>query len=112
MSLKQLGTVIPVQPQNSGIMLSPTMQGKRITVYVCGDPFMRGKQITLNTHQYPQFDRFCDYLTETVPNRTGGCYRRVYTPNGSEVRALDQIEAGREYVASKDFYRKIGNDFK
>ena len=112
MSLKQLGTFIPVHPENSGTMLSPTMQGKRITVYVCGDPFMRGKQITLNTHQYPQFDRFCDYLTETVPNRTGGCYRRVYTPNGSEVRALDQIEAGREYVASKDFYRKISNDFK
>ena len=103
---------LPVLRGGFGNMLSPTMQGKRITVYVNGDPFMKGKQITLNTHQFPQFDKFCDFLTETVPNRTGGCYRRVYTPNGSEVRALDQIEAGCEYVASKDRYRRVAKEFK
>lgn len=87
------------------------MQGKRITVYVSGDRFMRGKVVTLNTHQIPEFDTFCQFLTERVPNTTGGCYRRVYTPNGSEIRALDQIEAGHEYVASKDKYRKVSEDF-
>jgi len=84
------------------------MQGKRITVYVNGDRFMPGKVVTLNQHQTPEFDTFCEYLTERIPNRTGGCYRRVYTPNGTEVRALDQIEAGHEYIVSKDRYKRFG----
>lgn len=92
-------------------MFSPTMQGKRITVYVNGDPFMKGKVVTLNTHQIPEFDVFCQFLTEHVPNRTGGCYRRLYTPNGREVRALDQIEAGHEYVASRDRYRPPAKEY-
>ena len=87
------------------------VQGKRITVFINGDQFMPGKSVTLNTHQIPEFDKFCQYLTERVPNRTGGCYRRIYTPNGTEVRQLDQIEAGREYVVSKDRYRKVAKDF-
>lgn len=94
-------------------MISPqaTVQGKRITVFVNGDRFMSGKVVTLNTHQIPQFDQFCEFLTERVPNRTGGCYRRVYTPNGTEVRNLEQIEAGHEYVVSKDRYRRVARDY-
>lgn len=93
------------------MLSNPTIQGKRIKVFVNGDKFMPGKVVTLNTHEIPEFDQFCQFLTERVPNRTGGCYRRIYTPKGTEIRQLDQIEAGGEYVVSKDRYRKIAKDY-
>jgi hypothetical protein len=93
-------------------MYAETRQGKRITVYVSGDKFMRGKVITVNTHDLPVFERLCSYLTERVPHPTGGCYRRIYTPDGTEVRALEQIQSGNEYVASKDKYRKAAKDLR
>lgn len=93
------------------MIAAQTVQGKRITVFVNGDKFMSGKVVTLNTREIPEFDTFCQFLTERIPNRTGGCYRRVYTPNGTEVRKLEQIEAGREYVVSKDRYRKVSKEY-
>lgn len=82
-------------------MYSPRA-GKRITVYTNGDPFAKGRHVTLNTRQMPEFDTFCSYLTKMVPNPTGGCYRRLYTPGGSEVYDLEDIQAGGDIVAAKD----------
>lgn len=77
-------------------------QGKRITVYVHGDPFMPGKQINVNEHQIPEFEGFFSFLTEKIPHRTGGCYRKIFSPNGTKIRSFDQIEAGKSYVAAKN----------
>lgn len=71
---------------------------------------MSGKQVTFNQHEIPEFDTLCQYLTERIPNRTGGCYRRLYTPKGSEVKTLEDIVAGNEYVVSKDRYKVLTSE--
>lgn len=93
-------------------MYAETRQGKRITVYVSGDRFHTGKTVNFNTHDIPVFERLCSFLTEHVPHPTGGCYRRIYTPNGTEIQGLEQIQSGNQYVASKDKFRRAGKDIR
>uniref|UniRef100_A0A8C6TRB2 Si:dkey-25g12.4 n=1 Tax=Neogobius melanostomus TaxID=47308 RepID=A0A8C6TRB2_9GOBI len=81
----------------------PSPSTKTITVYRNGDGYFPGRKIVL-TSRLSTLDALLDLLT-SVRAGSGqdapfGAVQRLYTVQGHRVRRLEQVEAGRGYVAA------------
>ena len=75
------------------------LRGIPIKVYKNKDQFFPGKRVVVNQRKQPTFDSFMQELTYRL--RLPRAVRCLYTPeHGTRVRAYDQIDPDKEYVAS------------
>lgn len=71
---------------------------KRVTFYRNGDRFFKGVEMVVTRKRYRSFDTIVEELSKAVPLPYG--VRTVFSPGGSEVTSINQLENGRHYICS------------
>ena len=71
---------------------------KRVKFYRNGDRHFRGVEMVVTRQRYRSFDTIVEDLSKAIPLPYG--VRNVFSPGGSEITSLDQLEDGRHYICS------------
>lgn len=80
---------------------------KHVKVFRNDDFYFLPRQVNINEKKTRTFDCFLDDLNDRI-HLPRGAVRRVYTPGGSRVTGLGQLEDGRDYIAAgNEPYRKL-----
>lgn len=71
---------------------------KRVTFYRNGDRFFKGVEMVVTRKRYRSFDTIVEELSKAIPLPYG--VRTVFSPGGSEITSINQLENGRHYICS------------
>lgn len=71
---------------------------KRITFYRNGDKHFKGVEMVVTRQRYRSFETIVEDLSKAIPLPYG--VRTVFSPGGSKVTAINQLEDGRHYICS------------
>ena len=71
---------------------------KRITFYRNGDKHFKGVEMVVTRQRYRSFDTIVEDLSKAIPLPYG--VRTVFSPGGSTIDSINQLEDGRYYICS------------
>ena len=71
---------------------------KRVTFYRNGDKHFKGVEMVVTRQRYRSFDTIVEDLSKAIPLPYG--VRNVFSPGGSSITAINQLEDGRHYICS------------
>lgn len=71
---------------------------KRVTFYRNGDKHFKGVEMVVTKQRYRSFDTIVEDLSKAIPLPYG--VRTVFSPGGSTVESMSQLEDGRYYICS------------
>ena len=71
---------------------------KRVTFYRNGDKHFKGVEMVVTRQRYRSFDTIVEDLSKAIPLPYG--VRTVFSPGGSMVTSINQLEDGRRYICS------------
>ena len=75
------------------------LAGKKINVYINGDPFFAGRSFVVHPRTTRNFEALLTTLTDFL-NPKFGAVRHLRTADGSsEIKSLDELISGASYVA-------------
>ncbi|XP_020626240.1 echinoderm microtubule-associated protein-like 1 [Orbicella faveolata] len=71
---------------------------KRVTFYRNGDKHFKGVEMVVTRQRYRSFETIVEDLSKAIPLPYG--VRNVFSPGGSAVTSIGQLEHGRHYICS------------
>ena len=71
---------------------------KRVTFYRNGDKHFKGVEMVVTRQRYRSFETIVEDLSKAIPLPYG--VRNVFSPGGSAVTTISQLEDGRHYICS------------
>lgn len=71
---------------------------KRVTFYRNGDKHFKGVEMVVTRQRYRSFDTIVEDLSKAIPLPYG--VRNVFSPGGSSITTINQLEDGRHYICS------------
>ncbi|XP_058970636.2 77 kDa echinoderm microtubule-associated protein [Pocillopora verrucosa] len=71
---------------------------KKITFYRNGDKHFKGVEMVVTRQRYRSFETIVDDLSKAIPLPYG--VRNVFSPGGSVITTINQLEDGRHYICS------------
>lgn len=71
---------------------------KRVTFYRNGDKHFKGVEMVVTRQRYRSFDTIVEDLSKAIPLPYG--VRTVFSPAGSTITNINQLEDGRHYICS------------
>ena len=71
---------------------------KRVTFYRNGDKHFKGVEMVVTRQRYRSFDTIVEDLSKVIPLPYG--VRTVFSPAGSTITNINQLEDGRHYICS------------
>lgn len=71
---------------------------KKVTFYRNGDKHFKGVEMVVTRQRYRSFETIVDDLSKAIPLPYG--VRNVFSPGGSIITTINQLEDGRHYICS------------
>lgn len=71
---------------------------KRVTFYRNGDKHFKGVEMVVTRQRYRSFETIVEDLSKAIPLPYG--VRNVFSPGGSAITTIGQLEHGRHYICS------------
>lgn len=83
------------------------IKGKTIHVFINGDIFFEAKAVVVHPKSTRNFEALLNRLTDILNPKFGAVLHLKTPDGGTEIKGLDELEAGASYVAYGKKFRAL-----